>query len=219
MKKFDLMPLNLQFFAEPDDSGGDGSGTGGNGPQDGQAQNNSGGQGEDQNSQDGKSKAEDEPKYTDKQVNAIIDRKFAKWQTEQAAKVEEAKKLADMNTNQKKDYELEKANKAAAEAKAQVARYEMTATARKMASDADMVLTDEDLGHLVTEDADSTKANMDWLSELKTRISASVKAEFLKGNPPKAGGSPLDGKTGTYGAQLAKQNGSQKDPYFKTTTN
>lgn len=46
MKKFDLMPLNLQFFAEPDDSGGDGSGTGGNGPQDGQAQDNSGGQGE-----------------------------------------------------------------------------------------------------------------------------------------------------------------------------
>lgn len=90
MKKFDLMPLNLQFFAEPDDSGGDGSGTGGNDPQDGQAQNNSGGQGEGQNSQHGKSKPEDEPKYTDKQVNAIIDKKFAKWQTEQAAKAEEA---------------------------------------------------------------------------------------------------------------------------------
>lgn len=218
MKKFDLMPLNLQFFAEPDDSGGDGSGTGGNGPQDGQAQDNSGGQGEGNQGGGPKPKG-DEPKYTDEQVNEIINKKFAKWQTEQAAKVEEAKKLADMNASQKKDYELEKANKAAAEAKDQVARYEMTATARKMASDADMILTDEDLGHLVTEDADSTKSNMDWLSGLKARITASVKAEFLKGNPPKAGGSPLDGKTGTYGAQLAKQNGSQKDPYFKTTTN
>ncbi|MEN2360138.1 DUF4355 domain-containing protein [Levilactobacillus brevis] len=218
MKKFDLMPLNLQFFAEPDDSGGDGSGTGGNGPQDGQAQDNSGGQGEGNQGGGPKPKG-DEPKYTDEQVNEIINKKFAKWQTEQAEKVEEAKKLADMNASQKKDYEFEKANKAAAEAKAQVARYEMTATARKMASDADMTLTDEDLDHLVTEDADSTKANMDWLNGLKTRISAGVKAEFLKGNPPKAGGEPLGGKTGTYGAQLAKQSGSKKDPYFKTTTN
>lgn len=216
MKKSNLMPLNLQYFADPasgepgaDDNGGQATQPTGSNPNEGGQQGVQGG--------DPQAKAsEPKPKYTDAQVNAIIDKKFAKWKDEQAAKDAEAKKLADMNTNQKKDYELEKANKAAAEAKAEVARYQMTATARQMAADADVSLTDADLGHLVTEDADSTKANMDWLVGLKERIEADVKKEYLSGKAPKAGGDSLNGKTGAYAERLAKQKTQRAaNPYFK----
>ena len=44
---------------------------------------------------------QDEKKYTDADVNAIIDKKFAKWKSEQEAKENEAKKLREMNENQK----------------------------------------------------------------------------------------------------------------------
>ncbi|WP_156468669.1 capsid assembly scaffolding protein Gp46 family protein, partial [Streptococcus sp. DD10] len=42
---------------------------------------------------------EQEKKYTD--VDAIIDKKFAKWKKEQEALADEAKKLAKMNAEQK----------------------------------------------------------------------------------------------------------------------
>ena len=44
---------------------------------------------------------QDEKKYTDADVNAIIDKKFAKWKSEQEAKENEAKKLREMNENEK----------------------------------------------------------------------------------------------------------------------
>ncbi|MCQ8264279.1 capsid assembly scaffolding protein Gp46 family protein, partial [Streptococcus suis] len=39
----------------------------------------------------------DEKKYTDADVDAIIDKKFAKWKAEQEKAESEAKKLAKMN--------------------------------------------------------------------------------------------------------------------------
>ena len=44
---------------------------------------------------------QDEKKYTDADVDAIIDKKFAKWKSEQEAKENEAKKLAKMNADEK----------------------------------------------------------------------------------------------------------------------
>ncbi|WP_256463848.1 DUF4355 domain-containing protein [Vagococcus sp. CY52-2] len=40
-------------------------------------------------------------KYTDEDVNAIVDKKFAKWQKDLEAKKQEAEKLAKMNAEQK----------------------------------------------------------------------------------------------------------------------
>lgn len=213
MKEFGLMPLNLQYFAETDDSGS--ADTGGNGSQGKQAEDDSGGQGGSDGSQDDGHKSGNEPKYTDEQVNEIINKKFAKWKDEQAAKDAEAKKLADMNNSQKKDYQLKQANEAKEKSDAELARYKMRDQARSMANDAGVTLTDEDLNHLVTADADTTKANMDWLSSLKGRIEKDVKSEYLKGNPPKVGGNKLDKKGGSYGATLAQQSTTRKNPYFK----
>ncbi|CCI63627.1 phage protein [Streptococcus dysgalactiae subsp. equisimilis] len=51
---------------------------------------------------------QDEKKYTDADVDAIIDKKFAKWKSEQEAEKSEAKKMAKMNEKEKADYEKQK---------------------------------------------------------------------------------------------------------------
>ena len=50
---------------------------------------------------------QDEKKYTDAEVDAIIDKKFAKWKSEQEAKENEAKKLSKMNADEKQKYQLD----------------------------------------------------------------------------------------------------------------
>ena len=44
-------------------------------------------------------------RYTDADVDAIISKKFAKWQEQHEAKVAEAAKLAKMNATQRAEYE------------------------------------------------------------------------------------------------------------------
>ena len=44
-------------------------------------------------------------RYTDADVDAIISKKFAKWQEQHEAKVAEAAKLANMNATQRAEYE------------------------------------------------------------------------------------------------------------------
>lgn len=44
-------------------------------------------------------------RYTDADVDAIISKKFAKWQEQHEAKLAEAAKLAEMNATQRAEYE------------------------------------------------------------------------------------------------------------------
>ena len=52
-----------------------------------------------------------QPKYTDADVDALIGKKFAKWQEQQEAKIAEAAKLAEMNAQQKAEYERDQLQK------------------------------------------------------------------------------------------------------------
>ena len=49
--------------------------------------------------------AQQQARYTDADVDAIISKKFAKWQEQHEAKVAEAAKLAEMNATQRAEYE------------------------------------------------------------------------------------------------------------------
>lgn len=49
--------------------------------------------------------AQQQARYTDADVDAIISKKFAKWQEQHEAKVAEVAKLADMNETQRAEYE------------------------------------------------------------------------------------------------------------------
>ena len=78
-------------------------------------------------------------KYTDKDVDAIINKKFAKWKAEQEAAVknaqEESAKLAKMNADQKHQYEMEKLQKENAELKRSALRMELGKTATGLLKD------------------------------------------------------------------------------------
>ena len=81
---------------------------------------------------------QDEKKYTDADVNAIIDKKFAKWKSEQEAKENEAKKLAKMNADEKQKYQLDQREQELADREKAIARKELTAEAKAMLSERDL---------------------------------------------------------------------------------
>ena len=78
---------------------------------------------------------QDEKKYTDADVDAIIDKKFAKWKSEQEAKENEAKKLAKMNADEKQKYQLDQREQELADREKAIARKELTAEAKAMLSE------------------------------------------------------------------------------------
>lgn len=78
---------------------------------------------------------QDEKKYTDAEVDAIIDKKFAKWKLEQEARDNEAKKLAKMNADEKQKYQLDQREQELANREQVLARKELTAEAKAMLSE------------------------------------------------------------------------------------
>ncbi|HGM9554704.1 TPA: DUF4355 domain-containing protein, partial [Streptococcus pyogenes] len=103
-------------------------------------------------------------KYTDADVDAIIDKKFAKWKSEQEAEKSEAKKMAKMNEKEKADYEKQKLLDELQELKNDKTRNELTAVARQMFAESEINVNDDVLGLVVTLDAEQTKANVTTLA-------------------------------------------------------
>ena len=99
-----LMPMNLQFFAEDNPQGDPKDPVDPPKPKDGDPVDPPEGkkQGEPADPDpDGKHV------YTDEQVNEIVKKRLARAEKEKQAAVDEAAKLAKMNADQKKDYELQ----------------------------------------------------------------------------------------------------------------
>lgn len=135
-----------------------------------------------------------EPKYTDADLDKIISQKFAKWKQDQEKAVDEAKKLAEMDAQQKAEYERDKLQKELDELKRKDALAEMSKVARKMLSDENITVPDELLSMMVTTDAKETKTAIDGFAKLfKDSVENAVK-ERLKGKtPPRGagGGDPI----------------------------
>lgn len=130
---------------------------------------------------------EPEKKYSDEDLDRIISKKFAKWKQDQEKAVDEAKKLADMNAQEKAEYERDKIRKELDELKNEKVLNEMSKTARKMLSDEGINISDDLLANLVTTDAEKTKSVVnDFAKMFKNEVESAVK-EALKGNPPKKG--------------------------------
>ena len=136
-----------------------------------------------------KGEKQNEAKYTDKDVNDIINRKFAEWQKKQQKEVDEAKKLSEMNAQQKAEYERDKLQKELDEYKRQASLAEMTKTARKMLSDSGISVPDELLGMMVTTEADATKAAIDGFAKAFSEAVENAVRDRLKGETPRKGSS------------------------------
>ena len=107
-----------------------------------------------------------EAKYTDADLDRIINKKFAELEQKKQKQIDEATKLANMNATEKANYEKEQLKKELDELKKQAALSEMTKTARKMLSDEGVNISDELLTMFVNTDAENTKAAVDSFTKL-----------------------------------------------------
>lgn len=190
MKKRLLMPLNLQFFAEPgSDGGADNSGQ-----DQGQGGTDEGGQ------EQGKTFSRDD---VAKMIAAETKKARASWEQEAEAKKEEAKKLAKMNAEEKLQHELEQKEAEIAELKRGQTLNEMKSEASKMLSGAGLPQDDELLGLIVSDDAEATKKAVSII----TNFASLIKKENARQTPPNAGGQfSADKNTKQTVAELAQKN-------------
>lgn len=134
-----------------------------------------------------KPKEKGEAKYTDEDVNNIIDKKFAEWQKKQEKAVDEAKKLSAMTAQQRAEHERDQLKKELEEFKRQASLAEMAKTARKMLSDEGITISDELLSMMISTEAVETKAAVDGFAKAFNEAVESAVKERLKGEPPRKG--------------------------------
>ncbi|WP_195920281.1 DUF4355 domain-containing protein [Catenibacterium mitsuokai] len=135
----------------------------------------------------GGNNGKDTKKYSDADVDEIINKKFAKWQKEQERKISEAEKLAGMNAQEKAEHERDTLQKELDELKRANSIAEMEKTARTMLHDDGVNVPDEVVSSLIADDADNTKAKVEAFSKaFKEAVQKAVK-DALKGKAPATG--------------------------------
>lgn len=176
MKKInDRLPFCLQLFA--DETSGENEST--------ETKDTQSTEGQDNQEKDKSS----EKKYSDKDLDVILDKRFARWKADQEKEKAEAKRLAEMNAQERAEAERDKVQKELDELKAKNAIAEMTNEARKMCAEHDINVGEDLLSVLVNQDADKTKKAVDsFVKMFEQEVEKAVK-EKLKGNGPKRGGS------------------------------
>lgn len=134
-------------------------------------------------------KEESEKKYSDEEVNAILSKKFSKWTAQKEKELDEAQKLAEMDAQQKAEYERDKLEKELAELKRENTLNAMGKTARTMLSEQGVHLSDALVSILVTEEAESTKTNVDSFVQLfKEAVDSAVNEKLKSGTPKRMAG-------------------------------
>lgn len=162
-----------------------------------------GGKGSNGDEPAGGKSGEGEKKYTDAEVDAILDKKFAKWQKEQEAKIEEAKKLEKMSADEKNQHELEKLKKENADLRDAQILSDMRATASKLLKEKDIDATTDILDFVATTDADETKANIDKFVGIVDKLVKAAEVKRNTGKTPKDFGGN-DGKSDPFAAKIEK---------------
>ena len=130
-------------------------------------------------------KPDDDKKYTDAELDAILEKKFAKWKAQRDKEVDEAKKLEKMNAEEKAKYEKEQLEKKIKEFERRETLSGQTKEARKMLSDKGITVSDELLSMLVSDEAESTKANVESFEKVFSAAVEDAVKEKLKGASPK----------------------------------
>lgn len=190
----ELTKWKLQMFADGE-GGDDGAGDDPNAAK--------GGKGSNGDEPAGGKSGEGEKKYTDAEVDAILDKKFAKWQKEQEAKIEEAKKLEKMSADEKNQHELEKLKKENADLRNAQTLSDMRTTASKLLKEKDIDATTDILDFVATTDADETKANIDKFVGIVDKMVKAAEVKRNTGKTPKGFGGN-DGNPDPFAAKIEK---------------
>lgn len=126
-------------------------------------------------------------KYTDEDLDKIINQRFARWQAQQKKATEEAARLASMSAQEKAEAEKAALQQELDEYKRKDALAEMSKTARKILADDGVSISDELLGSLVSTNADETRAHVKAFAEMyKAAVQEGVK-NALKSPAPRTG--------------------------------
>lgn len=190
MKKRLLMPMNLQYFAEPEGGTQETTST----------ETTETTTDEAKKEETGKTFSRDD---VAKMIAAETKKARASWEQEAEAKKEEAKKLAKMNAEEKLQHELEQKEAEIAELKRGQTLNEMKSEASKMLSGAGLPQDDELLGLIVSDDAEATKKAVSVI----TNFASLIKKENARQTPPNAGGQfSADKNTKQTVAELAQKN-------------
>lgn len=144
MKDF-LLRMNLQLFSA--DTGSEGT------PDNADKESDA----KDKESTESKDKQEIKGKYTDEDVDKIVQKKYAKWQKELEDKQKEAEKLAKMNAQEKMEHEKKQLEEKIAEYERKETLHSMSKEASKMLTDAELPVDGELLELVTNEDAEVTK--------------------------------------------------------------
>lgn len=173
--------MNLQLLAE-DSGDGTGDSTASNIASDDNNTNDKGDVNTDSTNDEGTLK-----KYTDADVDRIVEEKFKKWTKQQERKIDEAKKLAEMNAQQRAEYERDEALKELEELRTAKSIAEMSKTARSMLNEHSINIDDNLLSVLVTKEAEETQTKVNsFISMFEKAVDAAVN-ERLKGKTPRKG--------------------------------
>lgn len=204
-KKRLLMPVNLQYFAEPD-----------GGQDTPPAEQTTPPEDKPKGEETGKTFSRDEvAKMIAAETKKAVTAAEEKWRAEK----DEAAKLAEMDDKEKADYEKQQLEAKLAEFERKEVLSKMSEQASEMLSEKGTTPTKEMLRLIVSEDAETTSSNVKtYLASVEAEREA-IKAEFEK----RLGGRiPLDGDSGNgaqgdYGKQLAKKAAvaTPKQTYFK----
>ena len=164
-------PINLQLFAESEGEGGaEGKDT---------AQPNN-----DSNNQDDKPDSA-EKTYTEAELNAIVEQRLADERQKADEEKSEAEKLANMNAQERAEYERDQLQEKLNQLENEKAIAQMTSTARKILSDAGINAPDEIVSVLVSKEADKTKSTINGFITLFNKTVENAVKDALKGAPPK----------------------------------
>jgi len=132
-------------------------------------------------------KKEPELKYSDDDVDKIVDKKYAKWQKQQEEKInelKEAQKLEKMNEDEKADYTIKKLQKELEGYKKRENQSAMAKVAQSMLVEEGFNISSDLVSNLITDEAESTKDNVkDFTKLLKETVEKEVN-ERLKGKSP-----------------------------------
>lgn len=178
----------LQAFDDPEGGEGNKGGSDDGGQKSGKSTDNGA---KDGKSKDGGAdgKGADEKKYSDADLDKIINQKFAKWQKDQEKAVSEAKKLASMTEQEKAEHERDEIKKELEALKKANNMAEMGKQARKMLNEDGINIPDDLVNLIIAEDAETTKDTVQQFSKLfKAAVQDAVK-EALKGKAPGTGSS------------------------------
>ena len=147
-------------------------------------------------SQEGKTKEADPPKpddkggekkYTDADIDKIVNTRLAREREKHQKDVDEAKKLGEMGAQERAEYERDQLKKELDALKKETARNGMAKEARKMLAAEDITIPDTLVSMLITTEAESTKQNVnDFAKIFKEAVQDAIK-DALKGKAPSMG--------------------------------